>query len=47
MAMDLPELITHSLEEYAHTALTLAHDRSRLEQVRQKLAEQRQTGPLF
>jgi SAM-dependent methyltransferase len=46
-AMDLPELITHSPEEYAQAALTLALDKGRLEQIRHKLAEQRQTAPLF
>ena len=45
--MDLPELITHSPEEYAQAALTLALDKGRLEQIRHKLAEQRQTAPLF
>jgi len=46
-AMDLPELITSSLEEYAQLALTLALDKGRLESVRRKIAEQRETGPLF
>ncbi len=35
-AMDLPELITSSLEEYAQAALTLALDKGRLESVRQQ-----------
>ncbi|MFN3401534.1 MAG: tetratricopeptide repeat protein, partial [Ferrovibrio sp.] len=43
----LPELITTSLPEYEALALALARDPARLGALRQKLAVQRQTSPLF
>jgi len=43
----LPELITHSLADYESLALQLARDPSRLRGVRDKLAQCRQTSPLF
>lgn len=46
-AIGLPELITHSLAEYESLALQLARDQSRLGDVRQKLASQREGWPLF
>jgi len=46
-AAGLPELITHSHEEYAALALSLAQDRGRLAALRQRLAEQRLTCALF
>jgi predicted O-linked N-acetylglucosamine transferase (SPINDLY family) len=46
-AMDLPELITHSLEDYAQAAMMLASDRTRLDAVRSKIVEQRERAPLF
>jgi predicted O-linked N-acetylglucosamine transferase (SPINDLY family) len=46
-AMNLDELITTSLEEYAQAALTLAHDKEKLAEIRLKLAAGRETGPLF
>jgi predicted O-linked N-acetylglucosamine transferase (SPINDLY family) len=46
-AMDLPELITHSLEEYAQAAMMFASDRARLDAIRSKIAEQKERAPLF
>ena len=46
-AMGLPELVTTSLEEYEALALQLARDPGRLRSVRQKLAANRLTTPLF
>ena len=46
-AAGLPELVTHSLEEYEALALSLASDRAGLESLRRKLAENRPTCPLF
>jgi predicted O-linked N-acetylglucosamine transferase (SPINDLY family) len=46
-AVGLPELITHSLTDYAALALALAHDPVRLQGLRERLARQRLTAPLF
>lgn len=46
-ALDLPELITHSLSEYEGLAIELAMNRERLEKIRHKLANNRLTMPLF
>ena len=46
-AAGLPELVTASLEDYEALALELATDRHRLSSIRQKLADQRPTCPLF
>ncbi len=46
-AVGVPELITHSLAEYEEVALTLARDPARLTAIRQKLARNRDTFPLF
>ncbi len=46
-AVGLPELITSSLEEYEATALALATDAARLAGLREKLAGNRDTAPLF
>ncbi|WP_072390007.1 tetratricopeptide repeat protein [Hyphomicrobium sp. CS1GBMeth3] len=46
-AMDLEELITESLEAYEQAALALARDRERLSDIRRRIAERRETGPLF
>ncbi len=46
-AMDLDELITTSLEDYAKAALTLARDKEKRDAVRLKLWAARETGPLF
>jgi predicted O-linked N-acetylglucosamine transferase (SPINDLY family) len=46
-AVGLPELITHSLEDYAALALKLARDRDFLAATKAKLAKNRDTLPLF
>ncbi len=46
-AIDAPELITSSLDEYRELTLTLARDRARLAAVKAKLAANRDTAPLF
>jgi predicted O-linked N-acetylglucosamine transferase (SPINDLY family) len=46
-AAGLPELITRTLEEYEATALTLARNPARLKAIREKLAANRATAPLF
>lgn len=46
-AVGLPELVTHSLADYAALALALAHDSARLQALRERLARQRLAAPLF
>jgi predicted O-linked N-acetylglucosamine transferase (SPINDLY family) len=46
-AIDLPELITHSPEEYEALAIELALNREKLQRIREKLARNRLTTPLF
>jgi predicted O-linked N-acetylglucosamine transferase (SPINDLY family) len=46
-AANLPELITHSPEDYEATALALARDPVRLKAIRDKLAANRASAPLF
>lgn len=46
-ALDLPELITHSAEEYESRALELARDPAALDAIKAKLATNRNTSPLF
>jgi predicted O-linked N-acetylglucosamine transferase (SPINDLY family) len=46
-AVDLPELITHSPEEYEALAIELALNREKLQSIREKLARNRLTTPLF
>jgi predicted O-linked N-acetylglucosamine transferase (SPINDLY family) len=46
-AIDLPELITHSPEEYEALAIELALNKKRLQSIREKLARNRLTTPLF
>jgi protein O-GlcNAc transferase len=46
-AIGLPELITHSLEDYEALAVRLARDPEQLAAIRQKLATNRLTEPLF
>ena len=46
-AAGLPELVTHSLEEYEALARKLATDRELLQSIRDKLAQNRGTCPLF
>jgi predicted O-linked N-acetylglucosamine transferase (SPINDLY family) len=46
-AVGLPELVTHSLADYGDLAAALAADAPRLRALRDKLARQRQSAPLF
>jgi predicted O-linked N-acetylglucosamine transferase (SPINDLY family) len=46
-AIDLPELITHSREDYEALALELAGDRERLRDIKSRLEANRLTTPLF
>ncbi|MEZ7951347.1 MAG: tetratricopeptide repeat protein [Halioglobus sp.] len=46
-AIDLPELITNSESEYEQLALDLAQNPERLAALKEKLAENRLTAPLF
>jgi protein O-GlcNAc transferase len=46
-AIGLPELITHSLEEYEARAVQLAHNPAELLELRQRLARNRLVTPLF
>ena len=46
-AVGLPELVTDSLEEYESLALELATDPDQLAALREKLARNRATAPLF
>ena len=46
-SIGLPELITATRERYEELAVELAHDRQRLSAIRQKLAANRSTTPLF
>jgi protein O-GlcNAc transferase len=46
-AVEMPELITSTLEEYAALALRLANDREQLAAFRRKLIAARETAPLF
>jgi predicted O-linked N-acetylglucosamine transferase (SPINDLY family) len=46
-AAGMPDLITHSLEDYAALALELARDRDRLRRYRRHLDDNRRTMPLF
>jgi protein O-GlcNAc transferase len=46
-AMDLPELITKTQEEYESKAIELANDPLQLTQIKKKLEENRETAPLF
>jgi len=43
----LPELITETAEEYEQFALALARDPARLRSLRERLAANRATAPLF
>jgi predicted O-linked N-acetylglucosamine transferase (SPINDLY family) len=43
----LPELVTHTLEEYEALALALARDPARLGNLRARLGEMRRTSPLY
>ncbi len=46
-AIHLPELITHSQEDYERLAIELATHPARLTEIKQKLAKNRLTTPLF
>jgi predicted O-linked N-acetylglucosamine transferase (SPINDLY family) len=46
-AIDLPELITHTQEEYEARAIELATQPQKLATIKQKLAANRLTTPLF
>jgi predicted O-linked N-acetylglucosamine transferase (SPINDLY family) len=46
-AIELPEMITTSLDDYQSLAVALARDPARLRQIRDKLSENRLTTPLF
>jgi predicted O-linked N-acetylglucosamine transferase (SPINDLY family) len=46
-AIGLPELVTHTLEDYEALALMLATDAGLLEGIKLKLAQNRSTHPLF
>ena len=46
-AIDLPELITDTKEDYESLAVELATNPQRLDEIRQKLARNRLTAPLF
>jgi predicted O-linked N-acetylglucosamine transferase (SPINDLY family) len=46
-AVGLPELVTHSLHDYAALSLALAHDPARVQALRAQLARQRLAAPLF
>jgi predicted O-linked N-acetylglucosamine transferase (SPINDLY family) len=46
-AMDLPELITKTQEEYESKAIELANDPLQLTQIKNKLERNRETTPLF
>jgi predicted O-linked N-acetylglucosamine transferase (SPINDLY family) len=46
-SLSLPELVTQNLDEYAERALALAHSPALLAELRDKLAHQRSTRPVF
>ena len=46
-AAGLPELVTHSTKEYESLALALARDPARMKTLRDRLATNRATAPLF
>lgn len=46
-AMDLPELVTHTLDDYIATAVSLAKDRARLAALRQRVEQGREHSALF
>jgi protein O-GlcNAc transferase len=46
-AVGLPELVTHSLQDYEALALVLAADPSRMAELRRRLGANRRTQPLF
>jgi len=47
IAIGLPELITHTLEEYVSLAVDIAHNPDKLQMIRRKIMKNRLEGPLF
>ena len=47
MAIGLPELVTHSLGQYEGLAIRLARHPNELRNIRERLARNRLTEPLF
>ncbi len=47
MALGVPKLVTHSLDDYCRLARKLASDRTRYAAIRRRVAERRNTSPLF
>ena len=46
-AVGLPELVTHTLDEYEALAIALGNDRARMAALRERLAANRDASPLF
>jgi predicted O-linked N-acetylglucosamine transferase (SPINDLY family) len=46
-ALDMPELVTRSLQEYESKVLELANDAAKLQEARKKLHVQKAVAPLF
>jgi predicted O-linked N-acetylglucosamine transferase (SPINDLY family) len=46
-AIQLPELITYSREEFEKLAIELANDQEKLKSIKEKLIENKKTAPLF
>jgi hypothetical protein len=46
-AVGLPELVTHTLQDYEALAIALGNDRPRMTALRERLAANRDTSPLF
>ena len=46
-AIQLPELITYSREEFENIAIELANDREKLKSIKEKLIANKKTAPLF
>jgi protein O-GlcNAc transferase len=46
-ATGLPEMVTHSLDDYENLAIRLANERNQLKAIRQKLVRNRLSVPLF
>ena len=46
-ALDLDELVTHSVDEYEQLILSLASDKARLAKIKEKLVENAKTKPAF
>jgi predicted O-linked N-acetylglucosamine transferase (SPINDLY family) len=46
-AIQLPELITYSRDEFEKLAIELANDREKLKSIKDKLIANKKTAPLF